>query len=279
MKDLDFLLEAANAGAAAVPASPPLRHFVDQLRSAHVSLDLAPDDIEESVASASLTLPDEDGAIRTIVGAGRVTSIGVYPSAKSGLLQPYEGRTERALIHWCEADGTVPHYQSQPCILRYRTPWGHSAWIVDLWRQLADGTIEMVEVKRTPNDLRKPGYAAKLACAAASATSLGYRFRLMFRDEIRGNVHRRRNVARVQARRNGLLSDGALERFEEAAAAGALLSVGDVRRAVHHEPLRGMAGVHRLVARGHVLVDLDSFLCDASPVVIAGPIPASRIHS
>lgn len=275
MMDITELLEGARH---ADPGGPPLLHFVNQLREARIRLNLSPDDIEESVATASLTVSETGGAIRTILASRRAHAVGVYASAKNGWLQPYDGRVERALIHFCEADGRYPDYQSQPAILRCRTPAGNCAWIIDLWRQPRHGPIEAIEVKRSPRDLLKPGYAAKLACAAAVVTALGYRFRLMYRDEIAGNVHRRRNLARIQARRNVRLLEGTIERVEGLAASGGLTDIGSVRKAVHQDPLRGMAFVHRLVASGRILVDLDRFLCDASPAELAEPFPASRIR-
>lgn len=267
MRDVTELLEAAGPSA---PGEPPLLAFVQQLRDARVHLDLTPSGIEDSIASASLSVPEHGGAIRTILGAGRAHAVGVYASAKSGRLQPYDGLVERGLVHWCEADGHTVDYQTQPAVLRYRTPTGWAAWVIDLWRQMDDGTREAIEVKRTPRDLMKPGYAAKLACGAAVITSLGYRFRLMYRDEIRGTVHRRRNVARIQARRNVVLPEGAFDRIERLAVEGTA-NLGMVRRAIHSDARIGMAGVHRLLASGRILADLDGYLCDATPVRIASP--------
>lgn len=280
LADVTDLLVGAAAGPRPV-GEPDLLAFVDQIRTSRAELELHPGDVAESIATASITVPETGGAMRTVLGGGRAHAVGVYGSVKTGWLQPYDGRIERALIHLCEADGRIVDYQSQPLVMRFRTTSGTGAWIPDLWRQLVDGPIEVIEVKRSPRDLRRPGYAGKLACAAAVTASLGHRFRLMYLEDVMGNAHRRRNLARVQGRRGVHPPAAALARFEDAARSGRVACVGDARRllADDGDAMRGMAFVHGLIARARLLVDLDARLCDASPATVL-PVrrPPSRIR-
>lgn len=221
------------------------------------------DDVDP--ATAVLEVPEEGGAIRTLVGGAHRHLIGVYFSRKSGLLNPYEGRVERALIHWSEADADTDHYQSQAARLVFATPHGPREWIIDLLRQRRGGLVEAIEVKRSPRDLRDPDYVVKLAYAAAIVRSFGWRFRIMYAKDVFGPPARRRNVERVQARRS-LNVDAEMPRFERLASSTDRTTFGVLRRELSSDPVRGTAAIHHLVARGRVAVDLDRDLTDDAVV-------------
>lgn len=230
----------------------------------------------DQIRAAVLHVPQEGGAIRTLVGGAHRHLIGVYPSKKTGLPNPYEGRLERSLIHWCEADGRVVDYQSQAARLVFPTDRGLREWIIDLLRQLEDGTIEAIEVKRSERDLRDPDYALKLSYARAIIESFGWRFRIMFTEQIVGPLPRIRNVARIQTRRSVRIDADAQARFERLVRSHSTASFEDLRKALDPRVAQGVAKAQRMIAAGRVLVNLDQDIRDNTMVQLR---PRRVVHS
>lgn len=221
------------------------------------------DDIDP--ASTILEVAEKGGALRTLAGGAHRHLIGVYPSKKTGWPNPWEGRVERALIHWSEANPNCDDYQSQSGRLLFSTPDGLQEWLIDMFWQGIDGGIEAIEVKRTPRDLRDPAYALKLAYAAAIIRSFGWRFRIMYAKDIFGPPARRTNVQRVQARRT-LNIDDELPKFERLLSMTNAMSFGQLRNELHPNRIRSTAVIHRLIASRRVALNLDQPMTGSTPV-------------
>lgn len=233
----------------------------------------------DQIRAAVLHVPQESGAIRTLVGGAHRHLIGVFPSKKTGLPNPFEGRLERALIHWCEVDGRVVDYQSQAARLVFPTDAGRREWIIDLLRQMEDGTVEAIEVKRSERDLRDPDYALKLSYARAIVESFGWRFRIMMAEQIYGPLARIRNVARIQMRRSVHIDHDAQARFERLATSHPIALFQQVREVLDDRIVQGVALAQRMIAAGRVLVDLDRDIRDNTVVQLRPPrLVQSRIR-
>jgi len=130
-----------------------------------------------------VTTPD-DRPIRTIITGRRRITTGVYPSTKSGRSHPFEGMNERGFFMRSEVDTRVIDYRAQPFRFEFVVDGSKRIYIADCARLLADGRIEVVEVKNDRRALKDPDYALKLAHVEQICAQLGWSFRVVLKDEI-----------------------------------------------------------------------------------------------
>ena len=168
------------------------------VRSACVK-EAAPLSWESLSASATLVTTRCGAPIRTIVTGRRVITTGVYASRKAGRPLPYESMNERAFFMHCEVDTDVVDYRAQPFRLEFVIDGRKRTYIVDCVRLMADGGIEVVEVKSDPRALRDPDYAEKLQAVRAICEQVGWRFRLVFKRALIKPAVFHRNVTDVQS--------------------------------------------------------------------------------
>lgn len=228
----------------------------------------------EATPLAHLYVSDGGAALRTLLGAKHSHFIGVYPSIKTGLSNPYEGVGEQALAVESEVRHDVVDYQTQPFRLRMLLGGRRLEWICDHIRQLACGTVEAIEVKVDPDDLDEE-YITKMQMARDLLGRLGWRFRIRYEAEIVGPAERQVNKALIAAHRSFGLSDDQRAAFEMLRADQAVTTFGAVRAALA-DGHRGTAAVHRLMVEGRIAFDLDMLLEDVSPVRL---LPSPRFNS
>lgn len=87
-------------------------------------------------------------------------------------------------------------------------------YIVDCVRLMADGGIEVVEVKGDPRALQDQDYAEKLQAVRRICEQVGWRFRVVFKKALTEPAALHGNVTDVQSWRMtdhefGFISDGA----------------------------------------------------------------------
>lgn len=133
---------------------------------------------DASPATARLVVPHEGGALRTIITGTKKHATGVYPSRKTGRNQYWEGFPERLLMLDSEVDHNVIDYQTQPFRFEFVYDGRPYTYIADHCRQLRDGTVEVIEVKRTERDLEDPDYRLKLACVEELCRQVTWTFKV-----------------------------------------------------------------------------------------------------
>lgn len=139
---------------------------------------------ESLSATATLVLSSSGGSIRTIVTGRRVITTGVYASRKAGRAQPYESMNERAFFMHCEVDTNIVDYRAQPFGFEFIIDGVKRAYLADAATLSADGTIDVIEVKNDRRALRDPHHSLKLAAVREICDRLGWRFRIVFGDEL-----------------------------------------------------------------------------------------------
>ncbi|MEH2472397.1 hypothetical protein V1281_006413 [Nitrobacteraceae bacterium AZCC 2161] len=124
--------------------------------------------------------------IRTFVEYAHSKPVGRFVSRKSRRAMTWEGFGERHLMRISEADGQFVRYLAQPHRLEIRVDHSDKPllYFPDLRRDLKDGTIEIIEVKRTEKEIEAdPDYAFKIAMAESVYAALGWKFRIIIAEE------------------------------------------------------------------------------------------------
>jgi hypothetical protein len=124
----------------------------------------------------------DGGPARIIPRRGHRKPLGRYISLKARRGMLWESFHERHLMWICEADTAVVSFKAQPHKLTIWMPeLGKNArYTPDLLRVLADGTKEVIEVKRRRDEVsRDELYEEKLARAAQGYAHKGFVFRIM----------------------------------------------------------------------------------------------------
>lgn len=204
------------------------------------------------------------GVERPVVTRGGLHLRFRMPSAKTGMTEVGEGRGEELLAMQCEIDGSVLNFKCHP--YRFEIAFGGAAFTYrpDIAILHRDGRIEIVEVKRTPDDIDEDD-KEKLGRVREFVRRCGWEFSIRYLDDIRGSNEREHNVARIFGRRANLLTlkEGLVAEAERAKNVpirwDQLAHLLSPRDALH-----GDAVVERLLAGGMFVVDLDSKLGPAS---------------
>jgi hypothetical protein len=144
----------------------------------------------------------DGGPIRTIITGRRRIVTGSYASRKARRAFPFEGMNEPAFFMHSEVDTNVVDYRAQPCRFEFVLDGKKRIYIADCARLLADGSVEVVEVKNDRRALRDPDYSRKLAHVAEICEVLGWSFRVVLREQLLlpGIVHA--NIVEIQSRRH-----------------------------------------------------------------------------
>lgn len=188
-------------------------------------------------------------------------------SRKTGVQQVVEGRGHRDLTMWNEVNPQVLDFQAHPFHIRGQVEGKPFDYFPDHIRLMRDGSIELIEVKRSPADLDKPGYREKLAAVAEIARRGGWTFRILYHDDITGPRWRMRNVEAMYSRRFMLVS----HREQDVITAFVLRGIDSTwtdlsRRVSPQDPRRGDAVLENAIALGRIHVDLDERI-DSSTIV------------
>lgn len=214
---------------------------------------------------ARMFVSNGGAALRTLLGDAHRHVIGVYPSWKTGLPQPYEGLGEQALIEESELLPDVVDYQSQAFRLRLMVGTVSAEWICDHLRQWRDGVIEAVEVKRHPSDM-DAAYVAKITRARDILAQVGWTVRVRYEEEIVGTPQWQRNRAEILAHRSAHVSRDQHATFERLRKASPATTLEELRDTFDLRPLQGRAVVHAFICAGRAVVDLRCMQRDRMPV-------------
>lgn len=222
---------------------------------------------ESLSASATLVATPCGAPIRTIVTGRRFITTGVYVSRKAGRPQPYESMNERAFFMHCEVDTEVLDYRAQPFRLEFALEGRKRAYIVDCVRLMADGGIEVVEVKSDPRALHDHDYAEKLRAVRTICEQVGWRFRLVFKKAVLKPAVFHRNVLDVQSWRMTEYTNADVFRIVEALRQTSGAVLGDL---VEHFASRALAfaKLKAMMVGRIVRIDLTEQIGDATPVAL-----------
>jgi hypothetical protein len=221
---------------------------------------------------AKIEVAVRGGPVRLIVNGRHHKPTGRYASRKARRSLPWEAWGELRYFWVCEADADVVSYLCQPHRLTIRLTGGNSAvYYPDIRRDLADGAVEIVEIKKHEQDVRRSSdYELKLELARLVYEGLGWTYRILVESDLKDRrefhtaqaIQRNRTV-RVTGRERHRLAD-ALDR------AGGLLPFAKAAEVLGGGP-EGQAKLHAAIVLRIASVDLTRPLNPAAPVRLAPP--------
>jgi hypothetical protein len=230
--------------------------------------------LEEASRLAQIVVLEHGGSANPVIKRGQKHLRSRLGSRKTGMQQVIEGRGHRDLAMWNEINPQVLDYQAHPFHMRFQIMGKWFEYFPDHIRLLRNGTIELIEVKRTPADLAKPGYVDKLGAVAEIARRGGWEFRIIYHDEIEGPYWRMPNVEGIYSRRFMLVDRGEQDAITAFVLGGAETTWAELReRIAPLDALRGNAVIENAIALGRIDVDLDERICDATVVTPLAPMP------
>lgn len=229
--------------------------------------DVEPLSWESLSASATLVATPCGAPIRTIVTGRRVITTGVYASRKAGRPQPYESMNERAFFMHYEVDTEVLDYRAQPFRLEFVLEGRKRTYIIDCVRLMADGSIEVVEVKSDPRALHVADYADKLHAVREICAEVGWRFRLVFKKALMEPTAFHRNVMDIQSWRMTEYTNADVFRIVEALQSTGSAVLGELVEHFASRPL-GFAKLKAMMVGRIVTIDLTQQIGDATPVAL-----------
>lgn len=156
-----------------------------------------PGHAEQAVAGRIVLTPD-GRPVRGILTGRQRRVTGSYSSRKAGRGLVFESMNEHAFYQECEVDPRVVDYRAQPFRFEFVLDGRLRRYIPDCVRLLADGAVEVVEVKADQRYLKDPDYSAKLDQVRAICQLLGWRFTTILADQIHLPKTRRENIRLIQ---------------------------------------------------------------------------------
>jgi hypothetical protein len=242
--------------AAQRPSPRRLRRIVDQwLTVGHSSL------------LARIVVLRHGGHQRPVIARGSKHLRFRYLSTKTGTIQLGEGKGEAFLAEYNEVSAEVFDYECHPYEVHVVRGGSTQRYRPDAVRQLIDGTIELIEVKRSPDDLHDPEYRELLAVVKEVVRLCGWTFRILDLEDVfgprphgnpRALPERVRNVCALLGRRTMELSPLEDRTAGRIVSRGLPLAWHELRqRLAPADPLRGDAVIERLLAGGLLMADLD----------------------
>lgn len=198
------------------------------------------------------------GAQRPVITRGSMHMRFTLPSVKTGMSEIGEGRGEELLAMLCEVDGIVSTFKLHPYRFGIHMRRGQFTYRPDNGIIYRDGRLEIVEVKRTPEDLDEDE-KVRLGMVAEFVRRCGWSFSIRYLEEIRGPKCREHNVAQIFGRRALKLTPEEWSRAKAMRLAGRPIAWSEVAAGISPQDRRhGDAVVERLIAAGWFIVDLDS---------------------
>ncbi|MGY3618452.1 hypothetical protein ACVJGD_004648 [Bradyrhizobium sp. USDA 10063] len=209
---------------------------------------------------------EDGGPLRLIINGRHIKPTGRYPAFKAdGTSFPYEADHEMGLMEISDADKAVVRVLAQPHRVEIPVPWQNRPLIYfpDLRRDLADGTVEIIETKQEDDRRAKePHYQFKLSVVHEVYLGEGWTFRTLQKKEILGSrLYRNAHeiitwaYAKVPSARQFAL-EAAID------AAGGTLPFGKAAEIAGGAPL-----LYALVVRRSVYFDLKLPVSDDLPVM------------
>ena len=218
--------------------------------------------------AAEMFVATDGGPIRTVVGDGHRHLTGEESSQKTGLSNPYEGRTEHALIVESELCSNVLDYRTQAFRLRLLVGTAVREWICDHLRHVRENGVDIVEAIECKPDVSYLDADERAVQTAVGKVirGMGWRHRVIYLDQIVGGGERQINFGEIYAHQTTHIPDDALATFERMCAATPVTTFRDLREALHPNRVKGTAFAHALICRGRVDLNLDRYLFDPMPI-------------
>ncbi len=186
-----------------IPEVMDRRHAPSRVRLRRMRADLQP---PERPPIAKILLLEGGGYWRPVITRGGTHLRFRMPSRKTGLTQVGEGKGEERLAFLNEIDAWVWDYQCHPWQIISEVNGQRFKYRPDAIRVLIDGTVEVIEVKRTFKDLRDADYREMLAKVQEICRQCVYRFRVMYLEDITPNADHKDNVDVLLGRRYMILT-------------------------------------------------------------------------
>lgn len=212
--------------------------------------------------------------IRNNAAMNHTKPTGMFMSLKCGRAMPWESFHELHLMWISECDTSVRRFLAQP--LRLELFVRHRAkpimYFPDIERELAGGAVEIIEVKRTLDEVdRDPHYALKIERAKKAFRAEGLRFRIMTAEDHIEVEPRLANARTIVLDRFTKVEDIDTLRLKEAldGACGCLAygkAVETLSYAGNPRDHDARAKIHASVVRRIVSIDLNRRLSLDSPV-------------
>ena len=224
---------------------------------------------EERVSMCTIVRGEGGGPLRTFSG-GLAHENGWHTSAKADRLLHWEGETAFEKLIESDTDPLVAGLNTESVGFEFPLNGKPVRVTIDIEQVAPDGSITLLEMKRTDRDLDDPEYRSKLAYVREVCRRCGMKFRIVFRDEIFRGLDHKANAALFASRGYG--SFGKRHRAVLAAhrrQTGGETTYGVLAQAF--EPGHAAAGkavVQAMLVRRLVQMDLTVRLEDESPVTI-----------
>lgn len=216
------------------------------------------DALADNPPIARIEVLQQGGYNRPVITRGGLHARGRFRSQKTGLTQVFEGNVEPILAMRNEVDALVIDYQCHPFRIHLTVNGKRHTYSPDSIRILADGSIELIEAKRTAADLRDPEYREILAEVKEICRQCSWHFRVVFLSDIAPTNESKRNIEALFSRLFGALSSKEERTCEMVRNEGKPISWSDLRaRLPDAEPRHGDAVIEAAAAKGFFSFDLD----------------------
>jgi hypothetical protein len=211
--------------------------------------------------------------IRTFVEHAHRKPVGRFVSRKSRRAMNWEAFGERHLMRVSEADEACVRYLSQPHRLEIRLENSDRplCYFPDLMRLLQDGTREIIEVKKTRDEIdADPDYAFKIAKAKSVYAAVGWKFRIVVAEDELQVDPAFSNAKMICADKFSLIGTRELLAIEEAFDVRGALPYGKatelIASAADIPSDRAMAVLHALVCKRTAAIDINKKITPDSAV-------------
>lgn len=198
------------------------------------------------------------GAERPVITKGGLHKRFRMPSTKTGMSEVGEGKAEQLLAMTCDVDPQVSNFKCHPYKFKLALGGAPFSYRPDIAIQYRNGLFEIVEVKRTPNDLDDE-LKNKLARVKEFVRRCGWQFSIRYLDEIKGSSARVGNVERLFGRRALKLTDRERYIADAMILDGQSITWGELAQRLSPGNIcHGDAVIEHLITAGYFDVDLDS---------------------
>jgi hypothetical protein len=201
--------------------------------------------------------------MRRITNGRRHRVVGSYYSLKNGRGVSWESRVELHAFYQAEVDTAVKTYRAQPHTLEMICEGRKYFYTPDREDTLADGRIEIIEIKDLHDPSEDIAYSAKLELAQGIYQNLGWSFRIMERAEIEAEP-RYRAVETVQSYRRTALTTLDIMAVQKIAG-GRPITLGDLCEALG-PPELGLRKSCAMAVRRIIAIELDRGLISQAVV-------------
>lgn len=217
--------------------------------------------------TAALIEREDGGPLRPIATGRRRRPVGCYYSYKCGRASPWESRTELLGLYHAEVRFDVVDYRAQPHTLEMFHEGKKFKYTPDLEQRLADGRVEIVEIKGEFDALADPDYTTKLEVARDVYAAAGQSFRVVERKELEAQplfkaIEEIQNYRRTAITASDMFLISNLFKTKED------VTLGDMKGA-YGNPIVGMAKTYAMMVRRIVEIDIARGLDNRSAVRLA----------